>query len=105
MRAANTFSEFVHPVLPGSLPLSAEAYDGVDQFVLASGRIAHDPAGMRALKQWVQRGGTVWVLLDMVDPEVIAPLLGDALDFQVVDRITLTTTKIEAEPGTSSAPR
>jgi hypothetical protein len=105
MRAANSLSEFVHPVLPGSLPLSDEAYDGVDLFVLASGRIAHDPAGMRALRQWVQRGGTVWVLLDMVDPEVIAPLLGDALDFQVVDRITLTTTNFEPEAGTPSAPQ
>jgi hypothetical protein len=105
IRATNTLSEFVHPIVPGLLPLSAEAYDGVDQFVVASGRIAHDPAGMRALRQWLQRGGTVWVMLDMVELEAVAPLLGDALDFQVVDRISLTTTKIEALPGTLSAPQ
>jgi hypothetical protein len=103
MRATNTLSEFVHTINPGPLPLAAEAYDGIDHFVLASGRIAHDPSGMRALRQWLQRGGTVWIMLDLVELEAVAPLLGDALDFQVVDRISLTTTKIETAPGTPSA--
>jgi hypothetical protein len=50
---------------------------------------------MRSLRQWVQRGGALWVMLDRVDPEAIAPLLGEALDFQVVDRTSLTSFAVE----------
>src|SRR5262249_42408256 len=72
---------------PNPLPATAEAYDGIDQVILASQRIADDPVGMRALRHWLQRGGRLWVMLDVVEPELIAPLLGEALDFQVVDRV------------------
>src|SRR5262249_31459584 len=73
----------------------AEGFDGIDHFVIASRRLADDPAGLRALRQWLERGGKVWVMLDLVDPEVIAPLLGDAFDFQVVDRVGLTNFAIQ----------
>ncbi len=73
------------------LPPSAEAFDGIEHFVLGSNRIAHDPAGRRALRAWLERGGTLWVLLDLVDADTVAMLLGDALDFQVVDRTSLTS--------------
>src|SRR5262249_35723186 len=43
----------------------------------------------------LERGGKVWVMLDLVDPDAVAPLLGDALDFRVVDRGSLTTFKVE----------
>jgi hypothetical protein len=88
----------------GALPPSPEAFEGLDHFVLASDRLAQDPAGMRALRQWVERGGKVWVLLDRVDPDVLAPLLGDAMDFQLVDRISLTNFEITEHRlgGTSS---
>ena len=83
---------------PASSPSSAtarcpplpEAFDGIDHLVLASNRLADDPVGVRAVRQWLMRGGRLWVLLDRVDPDVLAPLLGDALDFQVVDRVSLT---------------
>jgi hypothetical protein len=83
-------------VLP--LPPAAQAFDGIDLFVLASGRLADDPGGLRALRQWLEQGGTVWVLLDLVEPDVVAPLLGDALDFQVVDRVSLTRFALRAHP-------
>src|SRR5262249_1789397 len=73
----------------------AEGFDGIDHFVSAWGRLADDPAGLRALRQWLERGGKVWVMLDLVDPEVVAPLLGDALDFQVVDRVGLTNFAVQ----------
>src|SRR5262249_9109676 len=74
-RHTRELSEFVPIVRPGPLPPAPEAFDGVDHFILASRSIADDPAGLRALRAWVQRGGTVWVLLDLVDPEALAPLL------------------------------
>jgi hypothetical protein len=96
VRDASSLSEFVHVVAPGLLPLTTEAYDGIDHFIVASNRLSRDSAGTQALRQWLQRGGTVWVMLDLVEPEGIAPLLGGALGFQVVDRVGLTTTRIEA---------
>jgi hypothetical protein len=97
-RSARFLSEFVQVANPSPLPPTAEAFDGVDHFVLASGRIAGDSGGMRALRQWLERGGKVWVMLDRLDVDVLAPLLGDALDFQVVDRVSLTTIEMVEEP-------
>jgi hypothetical protein len=104
IRSVNRWSNFVQKVYPEALPLSAEAYNGVDHLAIASPRIGRDPAGLRTLRQWVERGGRVWVMLDRMDPDVVAPLLGEALDFQVVDRVGLTTTKIQSQTGVASEP-
>ena len=86
------------PLPPGLLPPVEQMFDGIDHFILASNRIAHDPGGMRALRHWLQQGGKVWVMLDRVEPDTLAPLLGDALDFTVVDRVSLTSFQIETFP-------
>src|SRR5690349_20748976 len=79
-------SELVQVMHPVALPPTPDGFDGVDQIVLASGRVADDPPGLQALRRWLERGATLWVMLVLVDPDRLAPLLGDALDFQVVDR-------------------
>src|SRR6266508_1638605 len=43
-------------------------------------------------------------MLDVVEPEVLAPLLGEALDFQVVDRVGLTDFEIETQTTGSRGP-
>jgi hypothetical protein len=106
-RHARYLSPLVQEAPPGPLPPAAEAFDGVDHFILASERIADDPVGMRALRRWLGQGGTVWVMLDLVGPEVFAPLLGEALDFQVVDTVGLTAFRVQrhpAEEGTAAPP-
>jgi hypothetical protein len=92
-------SDLVHRVNAGPMPPMTEAFSGIDHFVIASKRIAKDPAGMQALRHWLQQGGKVWVMLDLIDPELIAPLLGDALDFQLVDRVGLTSFRIDTHPA------
>lgn len=86
------------PLPPGLLPPLEQTFDGIDHFILASNRIARDPGGMQALRRWLQQGGKVWVMLDLVEPDTLAPLLGDALDFAVVDRVSLTSFQIETYP-------
>jgi hypothetical protein len=76
------------------LPASAEAFDGIDTFVLAGRRLAEDPAGALALRRWLQQGGTLWVMLDLADPAVVARLLGDNVPIQVVDRTSLTKLQV-----------
>lgn len=84
----------------GKLPEVPEAFDGIDHLILASRRLADDPTGLQALRRWLENGGRVWVRLDMVDPDALAPLLGDALDFHVVDRVSLTSFRLASTaPG------
>lgn len=86
------------PLPPGLLPPVEQTFNGIDHFILASNRIARDPGGMQALRRWLEQGGKVWVMLDRVEPDTLAPLLGDALDFTVVDRVSLSAFKIEMYP-------
>jgi hypothetical protein len=104
VRSARNLSDLVQQVRPGPLPATPLALDGVDHFVLASGRIADDPAGLRALRLWVEQGGKLWVMLDRVDPDAVAPLLGEALDFQLVDRVGLTAIDINLQAAGQAAP-
>jgi hypothetical protein len=89
----------VNTVKQRFLPSVPEAYDGIDHFVLASNRIADDVAGRRALRLWLERGGSLWVMLDRVESATVASLLGDELDFQVVDRVSLTRVQIGSGPA------
>ena len=89
-RHARGLSENVSLILDRELPPTPETLDGVDHLILAGNRLAADPTGRQAIRHWVLQGGTLWVLLDRVEPDVIAPILGDAQRFQVVDRTSLT---------------
>jgi hypothetical protein len=100
LRAASNASEVVREVRPGAMPLTDEAFDGIDQFILASDRISRDPAGLLVLRRWVQQGGRLWVMLDRVGPSIPALLLGDALDFQVVDRVGLNSVRLDRNATT-----
>jgi hypothetical protein len=106
-RAAQGLSEHVENVDPDALPGWFKAFDGVDHVILASTHLGREPAGMRALRQWVEHGGVAWVMLDRVDPRVVQWFLGEACDFSVVDRVSLTDFRIEEpamEPGTARRP-
>jgi hypothetical protein len=103
-RAARNASQHVNLVHAGPLPALPEAFEGVDHFVLASNRVLKDPVGLRTLRQWVERGGRLWVMLDLVDAEIGRWLLGDSCDFEVIDRVSLTSTRIEGGDGADAAP-
>jgi len=82
----------------GPLPPTPEAFEGVDHVVVAGNRLAADPAGRWALRQWVARGGRLWVMLDLTDPDAAAPLFGDDRPVEVVDRVGLTRVRL-GQPG------
>ena len=90
-------SEHISIVHDGPLPLSAEALDGVDVFVLAGNRLATDPPGRAALRRWVEQGGRLWVMLDRVDSATLAPILGDDGELGIVDRVGLTTVRLRGQ--------
>lgn len=76
------------------LPPVAESFDGVDHFVLAGNRLENDPVSLRTLRNWIQRGGICWVMLDRVEMASVVPLLGDECQFTVVDHTSLTTVRL-----------
>lgn len=92
-------SEQINAVKQRFLPPVPEALDGIDHFVLGSNRIRDDIPGQRALREWLHRGGSLWVLLDLVEADTVATLLGDALELQVVDRISLTSIQVRSGPA------
>ncbi|MFO0847511.1 MAG: hypothetical protein U0871_02965 [Gemmataceae bacterium] len=101
-RLARGLSESLTVVRDRFLPPATETFDAIDQVVLAGNQLAADPLGQAALRHWVQQGGTLWVMLDRVGPETVAPLLGDGFGFQVVGRTSLTTVRLR-RPGDESA--
>ena len=106
MRELIGLSEYVVAIPERFLPPAPEAFEGIDLLVLAGNQLAADPAGARSLRRWVQQGGTLWVMLDRVDPATVAPLLGDDLDIQVIDRVGLTTVRLHRsidQPGDAEA--
>lgn len=95
MRSLRGQSEYVSNVIDATLPSSTESYDGIDQIVLASNRLKLDPHGRASMRQWVERGGLLWVMLDQVDADLLESLLGEECAPRVVDRTSLTTVRME----------
>lgn len=88
------------------LPESMRAYESIDQIVLHNDHLKNDVGGLEAVRRWLARGGSLWIMLDLVSEETVRKILGDDTPFQEVDRTTLTTTLIEdadIEPGKSGA--
>lgn len=70
-------------------PALPQALDAADELVLAGNRIANSPASLGTLAAWLQRGGRLWIPLDLVEPQTVEQLLSDALQLTVVDRVRL----------------
>lgn len=82
-------------------PPGEDLLDVVDHLVIASDRILEDSAALNAVRRWVVRGGSMWVMADQVSPEVLESLLGDEADFAMIDRVELP--EVHVIP-TSAAP-
>jgi hypothetical protein len=94
MRDAAGLSEQITVIDERFLPPVPEAFDGIDVLMLATNRLSADPTGLQTLRGWVEQGGTLWVLLDRVNPENVAPLLGEDFDFHTIDRVGVTTVRL-----------
>ena len=86
------------------LPANCELLQGMDQVVICTDRLQSDPAGTAALRRWIQSGGYAWIMLDQVQPEIVASLLGDAFDTHIVDRVSLTSILLTGEQGKAKTP-
>ena len=88
------------------LPASPQDYDTLDQLALASDQVQHDAAGLAALRNWVQGGGTLWLPLDRLQKSTVEAVLQDAFACEIIDSVDLTDVEVRAAlPGGESSPR
>ena len=86
----------VQQISDAFLPAFEEGLDGLDRLVICNNRLAKDVAAAMAVRRWVHRGGMLWVMLDRVNEQSIALLLGEAFDFEIVDRVTVAQIAIRS---------
>ncbi|HUR52888.1 MAG TPA: hypothetical protein VMZ71_02070, partial [Gemmataceae bacterium] len=82
-----------------TLPPTPEAFDGLDVLILAGNQLDGDPPGRAAVRRWVEQGGTLWVMLDHIQPDSAASVLGDDFDITEIDRVGLTTVLLTRPNG------
>ena len=70
---------------------------GVDQLVISDDRIHEDLVRLAAIRRWMHAGGQLWVMLDQADPQALERIAGDDFRCHVVDRVGLTTVRIETQ--------
>ena len=70
---------------------------GVDQLVISDSTIHENPMRLTAIRRWMHAGGLLWVMLDQVDSQVLERIAGDDFRCHVVDRVGLTTVRIDAQ--------
>ena len=87
------------------LPAGEECLQTLDQLVIADSRVNNDGAGLAAIRRWLYGGGRLWVMLDRVDPRLLERLLGDESLCQVVDRVGLTTVRLETKAPNGNTAR
>jgi hypothetical protein len=104
LRAVRNQSEHVSVVREPRLPTTPEAYDGIDQIVLANDRLKADPLTRAAVRRWVEQGGYLWVMLDQVDPDFLAALFGEEFAPHVVGRTSLTGVRVQSRLGKDPRP-
>ena len=69
------------------LPATVESLDGLDHLMVSSNHVLRDVSACAAIRDWMYRGGHVWLHLNDLDPDLIGQLVGDALQICVVDRV------------------
>ena len=100
-RVSQQLTNQVVSLLDQFLPGDASGLHCYDQIVIADNRITNDFAALAALRHWLHAGGHLWVMLDQADPIVLERLLGDEFSGQVLDRVGLTSVRVDRAPTTS----
>lgn len=101
-RVGSGFTNTVIRLQDDYLPAEETDLDALDHIVVADSRLIDDQAATAALRRWLHAGGHLWIMLDRVDPAVLEMLLGDNFTGDVVDRVSLTSIRIDEAPSLTS---
>ena len=81
------------------LPADETSLKYLDHLVLAEDRLIDDLAALTAVRRWVHSGGRLWIMLDRTGPAILERLFGDEFQGSVVDRVGLTSVRVDAPPS------
>jgi len=81
------------------LPADESSLNYLDHLVLAEDRLIDDFAALAAVRRWLHAGGRLWIMLDRTDPILLERLFGDDFDGHLVDRVELTSVRIDQAPS------
>ncbi|MEM9367808.1 MAG: hypothetical protein AAGD07_17590 [Planctomycetota bacterium] len=68
---------------------SHESLHELDQLIIAGDHLREDTTGIESVRQWVHRGGRLWIMLDRAAPDLVEELIGHQVGFTEIDRIEL----------------
>jgi hypothetical protein len=80
------------------LPEEERFYGGVDHIILLDNRIVSDFVMLTTIRNWLSGGGHLWIMLDRTSPAVLEAIFGDDFQGHEVDRIGLTTVRVDKAP-------
>ncbi len=80
------------------LPLQLMEWDAYDLFVVADPDALRHPATVEAMRQFMLRGGRLWIMVDQVPTDLIQPLLGPRQCLDEVERVMVDQFTIEPVP-------
>jgi hypothetical protein len=90
---SRTVIEF--PSISGLNPTMPSVLEGFDQIIIADDRVMEDTGVLVAIRKWLHQGGRVWLALDRIDASVAEALLGNAICYEEVDRVELSSYTLE----------
>lgn len=73
------------------LPAHFQGWAAVRAMVLSGDRLQQHPAARQALREWIVRGGRLWIQGDQTSLATIERLLGAAVHLELVDRVPLNS--------------
>ncbi|MEO2032199.1 MAG: hypothetical protein ABGZ35_08945, partial [Planctomycetaceae bacterium] len=84
------------------LPADETSLKYLDHLVLAEDRLIDDLAGLTAIRRWLHSGGRLWIMLDRTGPALLERLFGDEFQGSVVDRVGLTSVRVDNPPSVAT---
>ncbi|MEZ6049960.1 MAG: hypothetical protein R3C02_01005 [Planctomycetaceae bacterium] len=77
------------------LPADVTSLKYLDHLILADDRLITEQAALTAVRRWLYAGGRLWIMVDRTGSTLLEQLLGDEYRGTVIDRVGLTSVKIE----------
>lgn len=81
----------------------SECLEPLDALTIGDPRLANHPMACDAIRLWLQRGGRMFLPLDVVGEEVVRVLMGDNFPMTVVGETSATKVVLDLNPDYSKA--
>ena len=81
----------------------SECLEPLDALTIGDPRLANHPMACDAIRLWLQRGGRMFLPLDVVGEEVVRVLLGDSFPMTLVGETSATKVELVLNPDYSKA--